>query len=65
MRIKFNGGNLALLCENCSVICATGHNIPAQYMLDHNHGDLVFCSDKCRDEYLEKIKKRSVIIKEY
>lgn len=65
MRIKFNGGNPALLCNKCSVICATGDRIPKQYRLDLNHGDLVFCSEKCRDEYLEKIKKRCVIIKEY
>lgn len=53
-----------MLCENCGVICATGDRIPTQYRLDHNHGELVFCSEECRDEYLEKIKKRSVIIKE-
>lgn len=64
MNIKFNGGNLALLCEKCGVICATGDRIPMQYRLDHNHGELVFCSEKCRDEYLEKIKRRCVIVKE-
>lgn len=63
MNIKFNGGNPALLCENFGAICATGNRIPKQYLLDLNHGDLVFCSEKCSDEYLEKMKSRSVIIK--
>ena len=63
MKIKFNGGRGALLCEHCGAICATGDRIPKQYLLDLNHDDLVFCSKQCRDEYLEEMKSRSVIIK--
>lgn len=63
MKIKFNGGRGALLCEFCGVICATGDRIPNQYFLDINHGDLVFCSEKCMDAFFEKMKRRSKIIK--
>lgn len=63
MIIKFNGGRGALLCEHCGAICATGDRIPKQYQLDLNHGDLVFCSDKCMEAFLEKMKRRSKVIK--
>lgn len=62
VKIKFNGGNGALLCEWCSVIIATGRNIPSQYMWGDSDSKHVFCCDECRDKWLEKRKEQCIVI---
>lgn len=44
---KFNGGRLALLCENCYVIICQGNNIPDNL----NENKCYFCSEKCKHDY--------------
>lgn len=53
MIIKFNGGKLAWLCENCRAIIATGNNIPT----DLNKNKEYFCCAECEKEYKLKTKK--------
>lgn len=62
VKIKFNGGYGALLCENCGVIIATSDRIPEQYKRTNPNGDLIFCSEKCYNKYLKKHKSRCKII---
>ena len=52
--VKFNGGNGAVLCNNCGVIVYAGHTIPDDIhaAMIGNEGMLeklppVFCSEKC------------------
>lgn len=49
--LKFNGGNLALLCSKCSVIVKTGKDFTDEelnFVLSENkHLDPVYCS-KCK-----------------
>lgn len=49
-RIKFNGGNLALLCSGCSVIIKTGVDFTPEEMefvlLKGKHLDPQYC-EKC------------------
>jgi hypothetical protein len=56
-RIKFNGGNLALLCSGCSVIIKTGKDFTKEQldfaMTKGKHLDPLYC-DKC----IENIKKQ-------
>lgn len=42
VKLKFNGGYGALLCENCGVIIATSARIPEQYKRTNPNGDLIF-----------------------
>lgn len=63
MTIKFNGGNMALLCNKCGAVCATGDRIPQFCFSDNACDYLAFCSDKCMQDYIEEIIGRSVIIK--
>lgn len=63
MTIKFNGGKLALLCDKCGVICATGDRIPQFCFNNDARDELVFCSSKCMQDYIGAIIGRSVIIK--
>lgn len=65
MKIKFNNGNGALLCDSCRTIIATGHNIPKSCRAQSESNELFFCSQECMDSYIEKIKKRSKILKTY
>lgn len=60
MKVKFNNGNPVILCENCSKILKQykGENVK-----DDEVENLLFvCSDKCADEYIEKIKRKIIII---
>lgn len=59
---KFNSGAGALLCDNCSIICASGDRIPSEVKYDHNANLYFFCSDKCKNEFFEKLEKRCRII---
>lgn len=46
--IKFNGGNLALLCSNCRVIIKTGVEFTPEEMefaLKNKHLDPQYCDD--------------------
>jgi hypothetical protein len=48
--IKFNGGNLALLCSGCSVIIKTGKDFTPEEMefaLSSKHLDPQYC-EKCK-----------------
>lgn len=51
--IKFNGGNPALLCNNCRKIIATGSNIPYNAIIK-GLNSLWFCSVECAKEYRDK-----------
>lgn len=62
VKLKFNGGYGALLCENCGVIIATSDRIPEQYKRTNPNGDLIFCSEKCLHKHLKKHKSRCKII---
>ena len=62
VKIKFNGGYVALLCENCGVIIATSDRIPSHYRTNTDCGDLIFCSEKCYNKHLKKHKSRCKII---
>lgn len=60
--IKFNGGNLALLCSGCSVIIKTGKDF-TQEELDFTLGKsknllLPQYCDKCKDN--ESLKEQNV-----
>ena len=46
MKIKFNGGNRALLCEQCHTIIATEYWNPSIFNKD-NSDKLYFCSPLC------------------
>ena len=65
MNIKFNGGNLALLCDQCSVICATGDRIPSDYRTNHNQQTYVFCCEECKQKWLEHKERQCRIVKEW
>lgn len=62
MKVKFNNGNPVILCENCSKILKQykGENIKEDGSIENL---LYFCSDKCSEEYLEKIKIKNIINK--
>lgn len=62
VKIKFNGGYGALLCENCGIIIATSDRIPSHYRTNTNYGDLIFCSEKCLHEHLKKHKSRCKVM---
>jgi ribosomal protein L24E len=63
MKIKFNNGNRALLCDKCCTIVATGERIPKEVSTTNESNNLYFCSEKCLEEYIDSIKKRSKVIK--
>lgn len=51
--LKFNGGNLALLCSKCSVIIKTGKDFTPEElkfaMTKGKHLDPLYC-DKCKNK---------------
>ena len=63
MTIKFNGGNGAILCENCRKILFTFSNIPGQYkryIEQYFNGEKsaaelpkLYC-DECNQQYNER-----------
>jgi hypothetical protein len=56
--IKFNGGNLALLCSGCSVIIKTGVNFTPEEMefaLKSKHLEPQYC-EQCKKEKNDRIK---------
>lgn len=65
MTLKFNGGNPTLLCDHCATIVAMGNDLPKGILFDLSAHKLYFCSEECLTQYLDKIKKRSKIIKCY
>jgi hypothetical protein len=56
---KFNGGNGAILCNNCGKIILTGKQIPERFwkVATGESGETYkdigpqFCCDKCEDEF--------------
>ena len=51
--IKFNGGNLAILCSGCSVIIKIGVDFTQEEMefaLKDKHLEPQYC-DKCKEPY--------------
>lgn len=62
IKFKFNGGNGAVLCSNCSKIIMSGSKIP-DYIWDavccEDDKEIkniapMFCCDKCKEEYYKK-----------
>ena len=50
--IKFNGGNLAMLCSNCRVIIKTGKDFTPEEMefaLSSKHLEPQYC-EKCKNK---------------
>lgn len=62
VKIKFNGSKGALLCEQCSVIIATGDRIPTEYKWNPGANEYIFCSKECMDKWLDGMKKRCKIL---
>jgi hypothetical protein len=56
---KFNGGNGAVLCNNCHVIIHSGSQIPpemwdaATHKKEHTYESIgpQFCCEKCKEEF--------------
>jgi len=50
--VKFNGGELALLCSGCSVVLKTGKEFTKEEMdfalMENKHLDAAYC-EKCKD----------------
>ena len=51
--IKYNSGNLALLCNNCNTVIATGSKIPNLAQIE-GLTTLWFCCAECANEYYKK-----------
>ena len=60
IKFKFNGGNGAVLCSNCSKIIMSGARIPKEIweaVSDRSGGRPIenippmFCCDECREKY--------------
>ena len=62
VKIKFNGGKGALLCENCNAIIATGYQIPAYYRVNSMANEYVFCCEECKAKFLKKMEARCYVI---
>lgn len=60
-KIKFNNRRLALLCEYCDTIVATGENIPDRYVYNTSNDEHVFCSEECKAEYLKEIEVKCLV----
>lgn len=55
MAIKFNNGNIALICDSCGRILATGSEIPKKAF----ENDTVWvCDDECAVKYHKELDKR-------
>lgn len=71
MIVKFNGGNLALLCNECHVIIGTGKDIDlwvkSGTMPEINTAEFTdgycFCSNECKNKYLKNIESKCVVLK--
>lgn len=63
MRLKFNNGRGAVICDNCSTVIYSGfNNFPkdisdAIERKDYDYGP-IFCCEKCEKEYNEKHVKK-------
>lgn len=62
VKIKFNGGLGAVLCEGCHVILGTAKDFP-HYFPEGSPNEHLFCSEECKKKYLEHIEKQCRIIK--
>lgn len=59
MAIKFNNGDLALICDACGRILATGSEIPKKAF----ENDTVWvCDDECAISYHKMLDKRMYIV---
>lgn len=63
MRLKFNNGNLALLCDNCGTIIATGRRIPDTVFADGSK-DLYFCNEECKLKFSKDSETSHVLSQE-
>lgn len=64
VKIKFNGGLGAVLCEGCHVILGTAKDFP-HYFPEGSPNEHLFCSEECKKKYLEHIEKQCRIIKKW
>lgn len=62
VKIKFNGGLGAVLCEGCHVILGTAKDFP-HYFPEGSPNEHLFCSEECKKKYLEHIEKQCRIIR--
>ena len=62
VKIKFNGGVGAILCETCHIIVGTYKDFP-HYFTNSNSNEHVFCSEECKKKFLQHIEKQCKIIK--
>lgn len=61
VKIKFNGGLGAVLCESCHVVLGTAKDFP-HYVSNPSPNEHLFCSEECKKKYLEHIEKQCRII---
>jgi RNase P subunit RPR2 len=54
MKLKFNGGKGALLCDNCGVILVTGKRIPDEVYKTQQYNLLYFCCEDCKTQFINK-----------
>lgn len=62
VKIKFNGGKGALLCENCGAVIATGYRIPGHYRVNPTANEYVFCCEECKNKFIKRLEARCVIV---
>lgn len=62
VKIKFNGGLGAVLCESCHVVLGTAKDFP-HYFPEGSPNEHLFCSEECKKKYLEHIEKQCRVIK--
>lgn len=51
VKIKFNGGLGAVLCEGCHVVLGTAKDFP-HYFPEGSPNEHLFCSEECKKKYL-------------
>ena len=65
MKLKFNGGHGALLCDHCGIVIATGNRIPDEAFNIGPDDHYYFCCASCAVKWhYELDKKISVIVPE-
>ena len=62
MKLKFNGGDKALLCDHCRTILATGARIPDEVLEETGEEKYYFCSASCAVKWHYELDKRIKVI---
>ena len=62
MKLKFNGGCGALLCDHCGVVIVTGRNIPDEAYEGRDEETYYFCSASCANKWHKELDKRIKVL---